>query len=878
MRTHFRVISPLLFVVIIFFNYVNGQIFTAHVNFGKYLSQGLAWGDYDNDGYQDVYITNGGQTQTAALRWENFLYHNNGDGTFDSVATGALVTDVSTSGGCSWGDYDNDGDLDLIVAEPTHRDEVIGTTTIYYSKNSFYRNDGNGTFSSITLSPITDETQSGGFGTGTSRISPAWCDLNNDGWLDIFESNSMFNSTKDTHSVWISTQDGGFSSQSSNLTSDQTARGGLSMVDFDNDGDLDIATASGAPAGETNIWVNTPSGWTKYTLIPSGQPNGRTASGVSWGDYDNDGDFDIFVSIKRDYDDSKWAPNKLFRNDTSSPDTPVFTEMTTSDVGTWLADSSFSYGSCWGDYDNDGYLDLFVGNDGPPDQGYRNFLLHNNGNGTFTKIQDGEINDSTYIKACAWADYDNDGDLDLIGGRDGKNILFENTSSGNHWLNIRLVDTRTNTNTSAIGSRVEVYAPTKQIREVITQTGMGSQSSLRQHFGLGSATSVDSVVVKWMSIDGSNNRVHTAYSHLPADKLIIYTYGDLDVTASVLAGRTFMYLFGNTGAAIEFTANSDADGGSVNVIRHNTGPGNNSFSGSATAPDGSTVTPNVAASDRYWVITETGMTGNFTSTVYLDISGMSGVSNRDKLVLLSRPNSSSAWQPHNTYRIGNTLYTTGVTSFSEWTVGANSSDNSLPVELLSFKAEPGDGFVVLRWQTASEVENLGFVLERKTQRSDFREIASFKQDENLKGQGNSSTMSEYSFRDDNLVNGQEYVYRLSDVSYSGKKTILKTLQVVPSIQITDFRLMANYPNPFGEKRAANGLPQTVIRYQVPQKSAVTIRVYNQLGQLVKELVHSVKDKGDYLVTFNAADLPSGLYFYTMRSGSFYQVRKMVLVR
>lgn len=186
-------------VVLLFFLLsfpVNGQVFTAHDGFGKYLSQGLAWGDYDNDGYPDIYITNGGQTQTSVLRWENYLYHNLGNGTFDSIATGAPVTDISGSGGPCWGDYDNDGDLDLLLAEGSHRE-----TTVYYSKNSFYENDGDGTFSSITKSPVTDETVSSGFGVGYSRIMIGWIDFNNDGWLDIFESNAMFNSIKQNNTI-----------------------------------------------------------------------------------------------------------------------------------------------------------------------------------------------------------------------------------------------------------------------------------------------------------------------------------------------------------------------------------------------------------------------------------------------------------------------------------------------------------------------------------------------------------------------------------------------------------------------------------------------------------------------------------------------------
>ncbi len=553
--------------------------------------------------------------------------------------------------------------------------------------------------------------------------------------------------------------------------------------------------------------------------------------------------------------------------------------MTASDVGSWIADSSISYGSCWGDYDNDGYLDLFIGNDGPHSEGYSNFLIHNNGDGTFTKITDGAINDSTFIKACAWADYDNDGDLDLISGRDGKNILFENNGNSNHWLNITLVDTRTNTNTSAIGSRVEVYAPTKQIREVTAQTGAGGQNSLRQHFGLGSATSVDSVVVKWLNNNGNNNRIHTAYSHLPSDKFMIYTYGDLNVTASIFASRNFMYLFGNTGSAIEFTSNSDLDGGSLTVQRFTTGPVNNTFSGSATAPDGSTVTPNVAAADRYWSITESGLTGNFTVTVYLDISNLSGVSNADKLVIMSRADASSPWQPHNTLRMGNTLYASGITHFSQFTIGSNSNDNSLPVTLISFSAENMDGLVLLRWQTASEIENLGFIIERKTNNSTFNEIASFKTTPRLKGKGNSNVQHNYSFKDKSVEIGKTYIYRLSDISYNGQQNILATTSIKVELEIRDFRLIGNFPNPFN--------PATKIKYVIPTKlntsGQLNIMIFNSLGKKIRDLFHGYQQQGFHEIIWdgrnNSGKLQaSGIYYVLLRMGSKTQIGKLVMLK
>ncbi len=124
-----------------------------------------AWGDYDNDGFQDVFVANGNFTTGE----NNFLYRNNGDGTFIKITTGSIVSDGGNSTGASWGDFDNDGDLDLYV-------------TNYFTENNFlYRNDGAGTFTKITTGEIVND--------GGASVGSAWGDYDNDGYLDLFVSN-----------------------------------------------------------------------------------------------------------------------------------------------------------------------------------------------------------------------------------------------------------------------------------------------------------------------------------------------------------------------------------------------------------------------------------------------------------------------------------------------------------------------------------------------------------------------------------------------------------------------------------------------------------------------------------------------------------------
>ncbi|MBN1559814.1 VCBS repeat-containing protein, partial [candidate division KSB1 bacterium] len=166
--------------------------------------------------------------------------------------------------------------------------------------------------------------------------------------------------------------------------------------------------------------------------------------------------------------------------------------------GALVNDESDSPCGSWGDYDNDGDLDLFVVN-----LGINNFLYANNGDGTFTKITEAIIvYDEECSNGCSWADYDNDGDLDLFVSNSGNNFLYKNNGNSNNWINIQCVGTTSNT--SAIGARVKVKAningnPVWQLQEISGQTGFGSQNSLNVEFGLGDATMIDSIRIEWPS-------------------------------------------------------------------------------------------------------------------------------------------------------------------------------------------------------------------------------------------------------------------------------------------------------------------------------------------------------------------------------------------
>ena len=420
-----------------------------------------SWADYDGDGDPDLFLTTRDPDQA------NELYKNNGDGTFTKITTGNIATDKASSMAATWGDYDNDGDLDVFVAN-----------NIGYA-NFLYRNEGNGTFTKILNDPIVSDL---GYAHGA-----AWGDYNNDGYLDLFVA-SFFASRFNL--LYKNNGDGTFTLDGNNAVAKEAASSVNGFwADYNNDGYLDLFVAN--DNGENNLlYKNTGNG--NFEKITSGDivNDGGYSVGASWADYNNDGYLDLFVANAGNHD------NFLYKNNGDG----TFTKITSGDI---VNSGGHSHGSAWADYDNDGWLDLFVANDQDDD----NFLYRNNGDGTFTKIENPITLAGGYSFGSAWADYDNDGDVDLfIANRnDNSNFLFENVKgSCNAYLCIKLVGTVSNK--AAIGAKVKVKATVNgsalwQMREISSQTGggIGGQNELKVIFGLHDATTVDSVVVIWPS-------------------------------------------------------------------------------------------------------------------------------------------------------------------------------------------------------------------------------------------------------------------------------------------------------------------------------------------------------------------------------------------
>jgi len=421
-------------------------------------SDGCSWNDYDNDGDLDLFV---------ATKSPNSLYTNNGDGTFTQIMSGSLVEDALGSKGCSWADFDNDGDSDLFVANAAGQNNIL------------YENTGSGSFTKITAGPIVSD---GGDSYGCS-----WGDYDNDGHVDIFiangggENNFLYKNMGSGNFIKITTGP---------IVTEGGDSRGCSWADYDSDGDLDLFVANG---GENNFLYENKGGG-NFEKITTGPivTDGGGSKGGSWGDNDNDGDPDLFVTNSGDGEN-----NFLYENMGGGN----FIKITSGPI---VSDGGRSRCGSWGDYDNDGDLDLFVTNQDLEN----NFLYTNNGDGTFNEITTGSIvTDGGSSRGCSWGDYDNDGDLDLfVANREQQNdFLYSNNGNSNHWINIQCIGTVSNT--SAIGAKVRVKAtingnPVWQMNEISGQTGGGnggSQNSLNAEFGLGDATFIDSVQIDWPS-------------------------------------------------------------------------------------------------------------------------------------------------------------------------------------------------------------------------------------------------------------------------------------------------------------------------------------------------------------------------------------------
>jgi hypothetical protein len=448
---------------------------------------GCAWGDYDNDGFPDLFVCN---FPDSTGTQHDFLFHNRGNGSFERITSVLPVNAQAWATAATWGDYDNDGKLDLFVTRP-------GNSGV--GRNTLYHNDGHGGFTPITTGLLVTQLLTSHAGI--------WSDIDNDGLIDLvvanFRHSGAIGAAADNY-LYHNNGNGNF--QRISFGSKTVLNGDsfdVAASDFNDDGWPDLVIAQGATYNPQNMlpYINAQNGIFDLLTNSAIFSNLASGAGVAWGDYDNDGFPDLFISTNPE------SVNRLYHNNGDGS----FTLVTNSVIGTDIGNSA---GCAWGDYDNDGWLDLFVARVGKYDNNFNivaresNILYHNNRDGTFTKVTSGSlVNEPGISFGAAWGDYDNDGFLDLFVSNgfvsaDADDFLFRNNGNTNNWINFRLVGTVSNR--AAIGAKVRVLATIYgrkfwQLREISGGSGHGCQNDLRANFGLGDATNADLVRIEWPS-------------------------------------------------------------------------------------------------------------------------------------------------------------------------------------------------------------------------------------------------------------------------------------------------------------------------------------------------------------------------------------------
>jgi len=404
---------------------------------------GMAWGDYNNDEYLDLYISNSGA---------NKLCQNNSGEFIDASID--VLEDMGNGRAAVWGDYDNDGNLDLFLAN-------IGC-------NKLFHNEGGGVFTDASPAYFTK---------ADNTFGAAWVDYNRDGLLDLYYANAGSDTCR-----LLTNQNGALVKGHVGSCIEHVGECvGVAWGDYDNDGyqDLYLSTWSEPVPTPNKLFHNDGNG--DFTDVMNGPlAYAGKGQGVAWADYDNDGDLDLSLA-------TYGGGCKLYRNDGNG----AFVDVTTGP----LAEMRNVRTLAWGDYDNDGDLDVYLAVHG------ENVLLRNEGAGEFSDVTYGLLGDAGNTRGTAWIDYDNDGRLDLFMVNDAsQNKMLQNTIvNGNHWIEMELRGCEANR--FAIGARVRIVAGgVQQIREVSASSGYLSQAPLRIHFGLGSVGVVDTLQVIWPSI------------------------------------------------------------------------------------------------------------------------------------------------------------------------------------------------------------------------------------------------------------------------------------------------------------------------------------------------------------------------------------------
>ncbi len=434
---------------------------------------GVAIADYDNDGNDDVYVS---QRQGT-----NLLYRNNGDGTFMDVAEQAGVAHTGTTTVSTWGDIDNDGFLDLFLG---NRNEP----------NMLFHNQGDGTFQDIS--------RAAGVSFTAFTKAVLFGDVNRDGFVDIYDANvnqpnQLFRNNGNRTFLDIVHFAG---------ANDTKIAMGSMFLDYDGDGDLDLYLTH--DADQANILLQN-DGTGRFTDVSesSGADYAGQGMGTDFGDFNGDGLLDIYIT--------NLYENTLLLNQGDG------TFVNTAEAA-GVADIGMGWGTTVFDCDNDGWQDIYLANDSYffPNP---NVLYRNRADGTFENWNQLPPLDSPFAGyGVACSDFNQDGRVDLFlanSGNDGNQLFLNQHETNHHWVQFKTIGTLSNR--AGIGTRITLEADGRtQVDEVCASSGYASQNSLTLHFGLGETEQIDRLTVRWP------NGLTEVYENLAVDQKYVLTEGE----------------------------------------------------------------------------------------------------------------------------------------------------------------------------------------------------------------------------------------------------------------------------------------------------------------------------------------------------------------
>lgn len=496
------------------------------------MGSGVALFDCDNDGRLDIFLANGAPfsdptppgfipTKTGPKYWDR-LYHQEPDGTFKDITEKSGLSGTGYDMGVAVGDYDNDGYEDLYVTG--------------YGGNHLYHNNGNCTFTDVTK-------QAGVGGSGWSS-SAAWVDLDNDGLLDLVVARYV---TWDWNDVWCGEHrpgyrgychpdvfppitmlvyhndgNGHFTEVSHKLGLDKPAKAlGLAIGDYDQDGRIDLVVANDSM--DEFLFHQKKDGTFEEVGLESGiavNDEGQTYAGmgVDFADYNNDGWPDVVIT---DLANQRYALYENARDGT-------FNYTTTSSGLGEISLLHSGWSARFVDYDNDGWKDLFIaqGHDLDtiqlmfPQLRYREpMMLLRNVHGRFVDVSgvSSEIFHDAWVgRGMAIGDINNDGRIDAVVSTNGgpAHVLLNETVTNNHWITLKLIGHKSNRD--GIGAQVKIVTDLgDQWGTVTTSSGYMSSSDPRLHFGLGAATIVKRIEIRWPS------GINQILQNVPGDRQVI---------------------------------------------------------------------------------------------------------------------------------------------------------------------------------------------------------------------------------------------------------------------------------------------------------------------------------------------------------------------